>query len=109
MNKEIVIDFANNGTVESMHFDEFPLGFLGKATVERASEIFFNEDTQLWDILLPGQEAPCVNAAGFAGYDVARRFEVEWLQECRKARVPPTTEFGMVLCHELRNDTGRYT
>jgi hypothetical protein len=103
MNKEIVIDCNPNGAVEAMHFDEFDLRFLGAKRVERASEIFHNKATDEWDILLPGQDAPYFVAMGFKGYDVARRFEVHWLQECRKRGVEPDTEAGCQVAMELRN------
>ena len=101
MSKEIVIDCKNDGTVYAMHFDQFDLGFLGRKTVTRASEIFYNDDTELWDILLPDQETPHSACQGFSGYDVARKFEVKWLQECRKREVDPASIDGGVVAVEV--------
>ena len=101
--KEIVIDMKADGKVEGMHFDEFDLGFLGNKHVSRASEIFYNEETQMWDIILPGHDhAMGASAAGFSGYDVARKFEVLWLQECRKRQLSPATSEGYGVAVMLR-------
>ena len=71
MNKEIVIDCKNDGTVSGMHFDEFDLGFLGKKTVRRASEIIHNPETDLWDILLPTQITPPSSGRRFSLMELA--------------------------------------
>jgi hypothetical protein len=98
---EIVIDVTDQG-VEAMHFDRFNLGFLGKMHITRASEIFFNTDTQDWEIKLPGQDAPYKSAVGFKAYEDARDFEVEWLQECRKHGINPLSEAGAGVCEAIR-------
>lgn len=95
MSKEIVIDCNSNGTVEGLHFDAFDLGFLGRKHVERASEIFHNAETDLWDILLPSQGRAYPEVQGFSGYDTARRFEVLWLQDCRKLSIDPIADEDM--------------
>jgi hypothetical protein len=98
---EIVIDVTDQG-VESMHFDRFNLGFLGKMHISRASEIFFNEDSQEWDIRLPRQIIPYPCAMGFKNYEDARDFEIEWLQMCRKHSVNPLSEAGEGICSAIR-------
>ena len=40
--KELVIDITAQGEAQAMHFDEFPLGYLGPMKITRASEIKFN-------------------------------------------------------------------
>lgn len=101
--QEIVIDIQSNGVTEAMHFDEFSLGFLGDMTVDRASEIFHNPKTQKWDIVLPEKESPqCEAVSSFNGYDEARKFEVLWLQECRKQRISPYTEEAAEIATQLR-------
>ena len=101
--EEIVIDINPVGKTEAMHFDDFDLEFLGAKHISRASEIFHNEGTQKWDIILPGTIAPvCEAVQGFKGYDVARNFEVSWLQACRKSRVQPTDEDGISIAKNLR-------
>lgn len=103
--KEMVIDFSPAGPVEGMHFDDFDLSFLGKKKVTRASEIFHNGDTDKWDITLPEDDEPCCEAVtGFSGYDVARKFEVKWLQECRKIEVQPFSKRGVAMAMGLRTE-----
>jgi hypothetical protein len=103
--EELVIDISPEGKVEALHMDEFDLGFLGKKKISRASEIHFNEESQLWDIILPGRDKPENEAVmGFVSYDVARSFEVEWLQAARKNRVSPESTPGHILAIRIRND-----
>ena len=98
-----MIDCKNDGTVEGLHFDQFDLGFLGPKTVTRASEIVYNEATQLWDVVLPGQSKAFNAVTGFSGYDIARRFEVEWLQGCRKEGIPPISVPGEFIAIMIRS------
>lgn len=94
--KEIVVDFSDKGSVAGMHFDDFDLGFLGRKHVTRASEIFHNSETQLWDVILPGHESvACTHASGFSTYNAAREFEVLWLQNCRMDSVAPDSDAGI--------------
>ena len=103
MSREIVINVSGEGVADALHFDEFPLHFLGRAKIERASEIFFHEKSQTWSVILPGDDAAVPEASGFAGYDEARRFEVEWLQACMKAgRISPTSEQGRDIAEGIR-------
>lgn len=51
-NNEIVIDFVPGKGVKALHMDEFPLSFLGRMKIDRASTIDFNPETQLFDINL---------------------------------------------------------
>ena len=99
---EVVIDIAPTGRTEAMHFDEAPITHLGKAQIERASEIVFNPDTQQWDVVLPQQEQPFNSCRGFTGYDVARQFEVTWLQACRKQGIDPYSPESAELASSLR-------
>lgn len=101
-----VFTVGNDGALQGLHFDDFDLGRFGPKKVERASEIFFNSDTQFWDILLPSQDTPHPYATSFASYDRARRFEVEWLQACRLAGIDPLTEEGNKLCGSVRATFG---
>lgn len=108
MNKEMVISVGADGSVSGMHFDAFNLAFLGERDVRRASELMFNEDTQLWDIHLvtysdsmDGKrrssvtEPPIPEAQGFTSYEECRDIEVRWLQGCRLAGVVPTSHRGV--------------
>lgn len=103
--KELVIDLNTKGAATALYFDEFNLGFLGeKLSIKRASEIFFNDTTQKWDIVLPGDTYPiCEAVKGFNGYDEARKFEVSWLQECRKEGVDPVDRAGIKIAETIRN------
>lgn len=108
---DIVIDFSPEGGAQGMHFDAFDLGFLGKKKVTRATEIQHNETTQLWDIILPQNTMPCstepfpccTEVTGFTGYDVARRFEVEWIQAARMASVDPSSAKGIRIAQKIRS------
>ncbi len=91
---ELVIDVSIDGRVQALHMDEFPLSFLGKMHVTRASEIKYNSNTQRWDIGIPHGSVFVKTVGGFCGYDLARKFEVAWLQECRKQGCSPLSEEG---------------
>jgi hypothetical protein len=102
---EIVFSIDETGVVEGLHRDEFPLDFLGRQKIERASDIRFNEATQLWDIWIPitkGMDLCLDAAAGFKRYDEARDFEVRWLNACRAANVDPVLEEAEEICKRLR-------
>lgn len=97
---EMVFDINTTGGATGLYFDEFPLGFLGKQEIGRASEIKFNDGTQLWDIWIPGAYEASVT--GFQGYDEARKFEVVWLQACRKQGIEePFSPEGNQLVRKL--------
>lgn len=70
-----------------MHCDKFNLAFLGKRSVRRASDIKHNPDTDCWGIYMDNGKGEFMltgNALqGFAEYEEARKFEVEWLNRCR--------------------------
>jgi hypothetical protein len=102
MNKEIVLDFSPSGGAEAMHFDHFPLSFLGKMKVTRASEIVFNQDTQSWDAHIFGSGTLIVE--DFPGYGIARHFEVEFVQTCRKIRQYPNSRFCAFIAKSLRTE-----
>lgn len=105
-NKEIVIDFAANGTIEAMHMDGFDLGFLGDKKVTRATEIKFDEETQTWGLFLPsllsGLWFPVAHGRGFVTYEQARTFEVAWLNICRVREVKPESETGDNILKAIR-------
>ena len=102
MENGIVIDITDTGVVQAMHMDEFPLTFLGKASIERATEIVFDEVTQLWDIVLPKSTKRTASLSGFTGYDEARKFEVKWIQTCRRGGVEPNTDRGLARAYVIR-------
>ncbi len=104
----MVVNFSATGMVTAMHRDAFDLGFLGKQSVSRASEIKFNEDTQLWDVYLPvdyhRMQWHAIDAAcGFAGYNEARQFEVKWLENCALNSVEPLRPAGIAIAALLRD------
>lgn len=102
MSKEIVLDISTSGRTEGLHFDEFPLQFLGELSISRASEIFFNSGKQNWGVILPGHKEALPVARDFTGYDRAREFEVTWLQSCRKGDVLPDSIEGRKLALKVR-------
>ena len=101
---EMIFDISTAGTMTGMHYDKFPLQQFGDAEIERASEIFFNKKTQLWDVLLPEQNIASACAIGFPGYDVARKFEDKWLTRCRKYRLDPASDQGSRMGETVRHD-----
>lgn len=105
MADELVISIDPIGRASALHMDEFPLRFLGNMKLERASYIQFNEDTQLFDVVLPDGTSH-ISHAQFTGYDEAREFEVEWLQRCKIARVDPGSYSGRALAGSVRRDAG---
>lgn len=100
----MVIDFKPNGSVEAMHRDKFNLSFLGKQSIQRASDIKFNDDTQQWDIhfAIDGEFIPLDAARGFDTYDDARRMEVRFLEFCRLHDIIPNSPEGENLLTVLR-------
>lgn len=112
-----VIDFKDDGTVEAMHNDKFDLSFLGRQSIQRATEIRFEEDPQTWSICLPtryeGLSLPrvwvrlCDDAGGFASYETAREVEVEWLNTCRLSSTEPSSEDGLRILREVRDWLGK--
>ncbi len=106
----MVVTFAPTGEVSAMHRDAFSLSFLGKQEVKRASEITFNEDTQLWDVYLPtGAQVhdgdawfSPARARGFETYNGARAFEVRWLEACALYSVDPLGKEGIEAASKLR-------
>ncbi len=100
---ELIIDISPRGKTQALHMDDFDLGFLGKKKIKRASEIYFNEESQLWDIRLAHRPRPeCEAVLGFTSYDIARMFEVAWLQGSRKLFVEPFSPAGVDIAERLR-------
>lgn len=48
--KSHVIAFGDDGTVRTLWADGLPIASLGPLTVERASNIEFNNETSLWEV-----------------------------------------------------------
>jgi hypothetical protein len=112
-NVGFVIDFKPTGEVEAMHNDKFDLGFLGRKSVERATDIRFFQSSQQWDIYVPkpwphvgGEFQHVRGAEGFATYEGARQVEVAWLNSCRRDGVEPTSAAGLELLRQIRSTLG---
>ncbi len=104
---ELVIEVGSTGRVAALHTDKFDLGFLGPKSIERQTEIRFNEETQKWDIhyLIPGGYGDAVNTPAlndFAGYEDAREFEVRWVNACRLHQIDPAMHLGLGYASFLR-------
>jgi hypothetical protein len=106
--QNMVFRVTADGSIGGLYFDDFNLSEMGDRKVERASEILFDESRQLWDVLLPSQDEPHVYARGFASYEVARTFEVEWLNYCMLHNIDPLTEKGASVCELIRRAMSRY-
>lgn len=100
----MIIDFTADGQAQAMHRDEMDLNFLGHKSVERATEIKFNEATQKWDIQLPlhGEWITVPHGHGFASYDGARKTEIAWLDMCRLEGVSPRSASGSAALQLVR-------
>lgn len=102
----MVIDFRPDGGVEAMHRDTFPLGFLGKQAIRRASDIRHQESDDTWTIFLatdkPEEFVEVPQARGFPTYEAARRMEVRWLEYARLHQVHPMSTEGLALLNVLR-------
>lgn len=102
----MVIDVAVDGAVHAMHRENvLTLGFLGKQSIRRASDLVFNEDTQQFDIHLAAGNTflpPVPEARGFPTYEAARQMEVRWLEMARLHGVPPASPEGRTLLSSLR-------
>lgn len=98
-----VVSVTPEGGLKGLHFDDFDLGQFGNKTVTRASEIFFNDMTQKWGVLLPDQHHPFLSASGFTSYEVARNFEVIWLQECTMRDIKANSNLGEEVAGEIRD------
>ncbi len=103
----MVISFDQTGEVNAMHRDQFDLGFLGNQKIERASDIRFDEDSQLWDIWLlegPGARLPRITSAarGFNTYEQARDVEVAWLEGVALLGVEAISDRGIQLLRDIR-------
>lgn len=104
-----VIDFSADGSVVAMDRPQFQLGFLGKQKIERASDLRFDEVTQLWDIWVHRDNdtyaivATVSGSCGFPSYEVARAVEVAWFEQCRLDSVSPLCQEGIAILLEIRN------
>lgn len=106
--KSLVIDFTASGKVKSLHFDSFPLSFLGDMEIERATEIVFCANEQKWGIVIP-YTSYCGNymaQSGLPSYEKARELEVAWLNECRKEQCKPCSTEGKSILKTLRENSG---
>lgn len=102
----MVIDVELDGTVHSMYRENvMQLDFLGKQSVRRASDLIFNDDTQMFDIHLAEGSAflpPVPEARDFPTYEAARDMEVRWLEMARLHDVHPASREGRCLLSHLR-------
>lgn len=105
----MVITITPDGEVQSLHRDGMPLWFLGKVSVERASSIMFNEDTQRWDIHIHcdhGAKFTCEDLSSIDGYDLARRVEVAWLDQVRLHGLDVSSEEALGRLRSIRRSIG---
>lgn len=108
MPNEIVITIPPSGKATALHMDEFPLTILGDIKLGRASTIEHDEADQSFFVLPTGKTEPVAIATGFSGYDIARDFEVKWLQACMVAQADPHSPEGQVLAVDIRNADPRF-
>lgn len=103
---DLVLSFTPQGQVQGMHMDTFDLGFLGSKHIERATEIKFDEATQLWGLFLPRADGswvcPSEDAKGFPTYETAREAEVLWLNVCRVRGEDPEGAYGLTVIRKIK-------
>ena len=108
MEDMMVITIGATGEVDAMHRDGFDIGFLGRQKITRASEIIFNEETQLWDVwpLTPDGTSfvHTHHTRGFADYNSGRKFEVALFEACALASVGWCSSRGIEIATELRKE-----
>ncbi len=104
----MVIDVEADGAVHSMYRENvLQLDFLGKQSVRRASDLIFNDDTQMFDIHLAEGSTfmpPVPEARDFPTYEAAREMEVRWLEMSRLHDVRPSSPEGRCLLAHLRSE-----
>lgn len=102
---ELVLEITPDGRARAMHSDKFDLGFLGDKSIRRQTEILFNEKAQCWDIVYldeSGDKYEDEALQGFAGYEEARQFEVDWINRCRLYQLDPKHYLGVAYARYLR-------
>lgn len=102
---DLVIDFKADGTVTALHMDAFDLGFLGPKDTRRQTDIVFDGETQLWNLVyIQGGREYFRNEQlnGFATYEEARKAEVRWLNNCRYLGIEPTNPAGVRIMAGIR-------
>jgi len=107
----VVITFGEDGSAESLHVDQFDLGFLGKKEITRATDIRFEGDTQDWTIYLLDAKGENPTLAwkgckGLPSYEVARTVEVAWLNLCRLNDADPRDGDGHTYLNQARKANG---
>lgn len=103
----LVITFDEQGGAESLHIDQFDLGFLGKKQIVRATDIMHDGESDTWTIYLLDAEGqnPRLAWAGCSGmptYETARNVEVAWLNLCRANDADPRSDEGHVYLNQAR-------
>lgn len=81
MDNQHVINFTEDGKVTTLHVDSIDAILseeLGNKSVNRATDIVYNETTQSWDIglILGGRTIFVTPLKGFSSYEGARQVEV---------------------------------
>lgn len=107
----LVITFDPCGGAESLHIDQFDLGFLGKKHITRATDIRFEDASQDWTIYLLDAQGNNPYLAwkgckGFPSYEVARTVEVAWLNLCRLNETDPRAGDGHTYLNQARKANG---
>lgn len=107
----LVITFDALGGAESLHVDQFDLGFLGAKHITRATDIRFEDTTQDWSIYLLDAEGDNPTLAwkgckGLPSYEVARTVEVAWLNLCRINETDPRDGDGHTYLNQARKANG---
>lgn len=108
--KELVLTIAPTGAVAGLLMDDvLDTKFLGDQKIERASVIEFDQQDQSFYVLPTGKPETVPQGRGFKGYEIAREFEVAWLQACTLAdKCDPYSDQGLKIADAIRRSHSRF-
>ena len=94
MSEHHVMTIKSDGETSMLQSDKFDIRFLGRMKMERASNIVFDYDDQMYRILIAEREDEKHpdELRNFPLYDEAKTFEVMYLQSARLLNLDPLSE-----------------
>jgi hypothetical protein len=108
-NTSMVISVGRDGTTQGLYMDSMTLKSVGRQDVQRATDISFNNATQLFDVYMLPECTRLVSSSDFPEYELARKFEVTYLNTCRLAGVDKFSPEGLGLAYIARLHTDSLT
>lgn len=104
MSEHHVMTIKSDGEISMLQSDKFDIRFLGKMVMERASNIVFDYDDQMYRILIAEREdEPHPDELRrFPLYEDAKSFEVMYLQSARMCNYDPLSPVMAALAPDIR-------